>query len=146
LLLLATGYFFFKHKNTLQAMLSIQYVDPNQFYKRVLRRKKHKRSVGYKLKNEQMQGMIFGGRVTKHCVDIDYLGKGELLERRRRNSVFQKYRLFFPCDEVFSTFVRVAYMLGEPFWMCVLGWIKGQKHSGNLEKMFWRLKKNTYLR
>lgn len=128
-------------------LLSIQYFNPNQTYKKVVRRKNHKRSIGYELRNTHLEGFVFGGRVSRHFVDIDHLGWGEIIERRHRNSsIFQKYRLFFPCDEVFRRFVRVSYVLGEPFWMWVLGWIRGQKHSGYLEEVFWQLKKNTYLR
>jgi hypothetical protein len=136
-----------KEVKTFFSMLAIEHFDPKHAYKTVFRRHKHKRRMVYELRNKRVEGCIFGGRVTRHFVDIDHLGWGEILERRhRQSSIFDKYRLFFPSDEVFRRFVRVSYRLGEPFWMWVLGWIRGQKHSGHLEKVFWELKTNTYLR
>jgi len=105
---------------------------------------KKRSRVEVRLRNLKDEGMLVQTQLKKRKVEITFLNKHGLgVKNLYLYQMSDKYSVLFKNQDTFNMFRRVAFVLGEPLWMIVRGWVQNQ--PSNIQRMFWRLKSNRHL-
>lgn len=105
---------------------------------------KRKREFRQVLRNDRDEGLVICSKIKKRKLCYTILQRrGICIKNVHTNKMGDKYSILFQDQEVFLMFQRVAFVLGEPLWMLLRGWVQFQPQS--IQRLFWRLKSNRYL-